>query len=84
MLAIFQIGGEFPDGFLAVVNSFFILQMCIEPICEMLLADRGCGAVDILEKRVFAKYIQIKSEEVRRVNEFFSIVKIGKIILYGT
>jgi hypothetical protein len=59
-LAIFQIGGEFPDGFLAVVNSCFILQMCIEPVCEMLLADRGCGAVDVLEERVFAKYVQIK------------------------
>ena len=48
LLAIFQIGGEFPDSFLAVVNSFFILQMCIEPVCEMLLADRGRGAVDVL------------------------------------
>ena len=50
----------------------------------MLLADRGCGAVDVLEERVFSKYVQIKSVEVRRVNEFFSIVKIGKIILHGT
>lgn len=82
-LSEFQFGSKLLDGFLPLFDFLLIFQMSPHPVGQPGFPQAGACAVDVLEQRVRAEYIQIERVEMGGVDKLFSAIESGSVVVEG-